>query len=111
MEEFFLNRTSLKSLFLKSEDSFLGFVFCLLSCLFIIHTLFITVDGQWSGYSTVSWNNDCSTTCGVGVETGIKTRTCTNPTPAYGGNPCYGVSSSTQKRQCQLKECPSKNSR
>ncbi|VDI64388.1 Hypothetical predicted protein [Mytilus galloprovincialis] len=64
------------------------------------------IDGQWSGYSTVSWNNDCSTTCGVGVETGIKTRTCTNPTPAYGGNPCYGVSSSTQKRQCQLKECP-----
>ncbi|CAC5393669.1 unnamed protein product [Mytilus coruscus] len=64
------------------------------------------IDGQWSDYSTVSWNNDCSSTCGIGVETGTKTRTCTNPTPAYGGNTCNGDSSSLERRQCKTKECP-----
>eukprot|EP00121_Abeoforma_whisleri_P009352 Awhi_evm1s8596 len=38
------------------------------------------VDGSWSAYSYTQ----CSASCGSGTRTG--TRTCTNPTPANGGN-------------------------
>lgn len=66
------------------------------------------VDGNWSDYTAVSWNDDCSTTCkcDYGVESGYKNRTCTNPVPAYGGKDCVGESFAIDVRQCTLKECP-----
>ncbi|XP_062609191.1 uncharacterized protein LOC134270936 isoform X2 [Saccostrea cucullata] len=51
----------------------------------------------WSPYST------CTATCGVGYQT--STRTCTNPSPRFGGQPCPGKSNDT--RICQhLPLCP-----
>jgi hypothetical protein len=67
------------------------------------------VDGKWSEFSPVTWNNDCSSTCDYGVETGTKTRSCTNPAPAHGGKTCDGASSAIEIRQCKHKECPSKS--
>jgi len=50
------------------------------------------VDGGFSDFS------DCSKTCGDGTQT----RTCINPTPAFGGKDCEGATSKT----CNLKTCP-----
>ena len=49
------------------------------------------VHGGWS-----YWQNSgsCSVTCGGGVQKQIKT--CTNPTPKYGGSQCYGNQPSRQ---------------
>lgn len=44
-----------------------------------------TVHGGWTTWS--AWS-ECSATCGVAVKT--RTRTCTNPYPAYGGRVCVG---------------------
>ena len=57
------------------------------------------VHGQWSewgGYTT------CTKTCGTGNQ--IRIRTCTNPPPSGGGNPCGG--SSSQSRDCNDNACP-----
>ena len=68
----------------------------------------IEVDGGLSEYSLITWGGECSTTCDFGTESGVKTRTCTNPAPAYGGKDCAGELSTTESRQCKLRECPSK---
>ena len=41
--------------------------------------------GSWGEWGP--WG-DCSRTCGAGVSFGV--RSCDNPRPAYGGDPCYG---------------------
>ncbi|XP_078667263.1 uncharacterized protein LOC144909086 [Branchiostoma floridae x Branchiostoma belcheri] len=50
------------------------------------------VDGSWSDWG--AWSN-CSVTCGVGRET--RNRTCTNPTPAFGGTDCDGPAQEIQE--------------
>ena len=60
----------------------------------------IIVNGAWTSWS--AWAS-CSTTCGTGQQQ--KTRSCTNPSPAYGGSGCPGVTSDTQS--CMIKNCPS----
>jgi len=50
------------------------------------------VDGGWSSFGT------CSATCGGGIQT----RTCTNPSPAYGGADCVGSAS----QSCNTQACP-----
>ncbi|KAJ8046309.1 Hemicentin-1 [Holothuria leucospilota] len=49
------------------------------------------VDGGWSDYG--EWS-ECSQTCEEGIQTRI--RTCTNPTPQYGGLECEGDDRETQ---------------
>ncbi|XP_062621236.1 A disintegrin and metalloproteinase with thrombospondin motifs adt-1-like isoform X2 [Saccostrea cucullata] len=56
------------------------------------------VDGGWSAWG--AWNK-CSVTCGGGVES--RTRNCSNPPPANGGNQCTGDSS--EARTCNTGDC------
>ena len=63
---------------------------------------FIAVHGGLSAWSTFS---PCSLSCGKGTQTRFKT--CTNPTPMYGGNPCEGIMN--ESKECQLIECPGKS--
>ncbi|XP_025873434.1 semaphorin-5A isoform X2 [Vulpes vulpes] len=57
------------------------------------------VDGVWSCWSP--WSK-CSTTCGGGHY--MRTRSCTNPAPAYGGDICLGLH--TEEALCNTEPCP-----
>lgn len=57
------------------------------------------VDGGWTRWA--EWN-DCSATCGNGTQQ--RSRSCTNPTPMYGGTDCVGETS--QVRRCFPRHCP-----
>ncbi|KAM9436595.1 semaphorin-5A [Clarias gariepinus] len=57
------------------------------------------VDGSWSCWS--SWSR-CSATCGGGHY--IRTRSCSNPPPAYGGDICLGLH--TEEALCNTQPCP-----
>ncbi|KAI8490945.1 hypothetical protein Bbelb_313640 [Branchiostoma belcheri] len=57
------------------------------------------VNGGWSSWS--GWSG-CSVTCGSGSQS--RSRTCTNPAPAYGGANCAGPAQETQ--QCNAGSCP-----
>ena len=59
------------------------------------------VDGKWNSWG--QWG-DCSQTCGDGQQT--RNRTCDNPAPDHGGDPCDSDVSET--RQCKILECPGK---
>ncbi|CAH3171117.1 unnamed protein product [Porites lobata] len=48
-----------------------------------------------------SWSR-CSVTCGGGLQR--RSRTCTNPRPAYGGRQCFGAY--VQSQRCALNRCP-----
>ena len=50
------------------------------------------VEGEWGEFG--EWS-ECSAACGEGSRT--RTRTCSNPVPAYGGAACQGESSETQR--------------
>lgn len=56
------------------------------------------IDGGWSAWS--AWGS-CSVSCGGGTKT--RTRTCTNPAPAYGGANCAG--SSSESTSCNTHSC------
>ncbi|XP_059380512.1 semaphorin-5A [Carassius carassius] len=57
------------------------------------------VDGSWSCWSP--WSK-CSVTCGGGHY--MRTRTCNNPPPAYGGDICLGLH--TEEALCNIQPCP-----
>jgi len=57
------------------------------------------VDGKWSSWS--QWTK-CDVTCANGTQ--IRTRSCTNPAPAYGGVNCSGTNRDTMP--CTLDPCP-----
>ncbi|KAL5005950.1 hypothetical protein ScPMuIL_017108 [Solemya velum] len=56
-------------------------------------------DGGWTDWE--SWD-DCSVTCGVGVEN--FGRSCTNPPPTHGGLECVGDDNKTES--CTRENCP-----
>eukprot|EP00121_Abeoforma_whisleri_P006799 Awhi_evm1s6191 len=58
------------------------------------------IDGGFSKWS--SWST-CSSECDAGTKE--KTRSCTNPTPKYGGSECVGTLSKT--KSCNLRNCTS----
>ncbi|XP_072169938.1 LOW QUALITY PROTEIN: uncharacterized protein [Diadema setosum] len=64
-----------------------------------LYGTFNPIDGNWASWS--SWDN-CSTTCGGGVQN--RTRTCTNPSPKYGGANCTG--DSWEMQGCNDNPCP-----
>ncbi|XP_032134999.1 semaphorin-5A isoform X1 [Sapajus apella] len=57
------------------------------------------VDGMWSCWSP--WTK-CSATCGGGHY--MRTRSCSNPAPAYGGDICLGLH--TEEALCNTQPCP-----
>lgn len=69
--------------------------------LVLLHFICITpiVDGKWTVWE--KWSI-CPVTCGGGVQD--RSRTCTNPPPAFGGAPCVGASKET--RSCNERPCP-----
>merc|ERR1712038_805760 len=65
------------------------------------------INGNWGSWSSF---NSCSRTCGGGTQT--RTRSCNNPSPAYGGASCSGCNGaycpeeSTDTRTCNTDACP-----
>ncbi|XP_066929575.1 uncharacterized protein [Clytia hemisphaerica] len=57
------------------------------------------IDGDWTNWA--NWAT-CSLPCGTGSQS--RTRTCTNPTPEHGGNPCSG--DGTESQNCNTFPCP-----
>ncbi|XP_052086649.1 slit homolog 2 protein-like [Mytilus californianus] len=57
------------------------------------------VHGNWTDFGP--WGV-CSKTCGLGEQ--LKTRTCTNPSPAFGGDKCQGSNQMTGS--CEIQKCP-----
>ncbi|XP_069105029.1 uncharacterized protein [Argopecten irradians] len=56
------------------------------------------IDGAWANWG--SWGS-CTVTCGGGSST--RTRTCTNPSPRYGGANC--PNSGTERKDCNTQSC------
>ena len=61
-----------------------------------------TVDGEWSDYG--EWGA-CNADCGGGTQT--RTKTCTNPAPAYFGNECQG--DADDSKPCNQDPCPGRD--
>ncbi|XP_073259279.1 lactadherin-like [Porites lutea] len=60
-----------------------------------------TINGGYSDWGPYS---QCSKTCGGGEQK--RTRTCTNPPPAYGGKDCSTLGASFSTRKCNIDPCP-----
>jgi len=58
------------------------------------------IDGGYSNYT--QWHK-CSKSCGGGTQ--IRTRTCTEPPPQYGGLPCRVLGDPTESRDCETQPC------
>ncbi|WAR26637.1 HMCN1-like protein [Mya arenaria] len=72
-----------------------------LKTIFIVHRFVCKykVDGAWNSW--MEWG-ECSTTCETGWR--LRSRTCDQPAPEYGGKPCPG--SFNDNITCFEKECP-----
>lgn len=57
------------------------------------------VNGGWSSWT--SWSQ-CSRDCSRGIRS--RKRTCSNPEPKYGGQPCQGPAQEYQ--ECNITPCP-----
>ena len=65
------------------------------------YTIISSVNG---GYSIFSAWSGCSKSCGAGTET--RSRSCTNPKPANGGDDCSRLGQATETRPCIKQFCP-----
>ena len=64
------------------------------------------VDGGWTDKSYV-WGACSATACGSsGTRSGNWWRSCTSPTPAFGGRYCDGEASGTDRETCHGGSCP-----
>ncbi|XP_071104564.1 SCO-spondin-like isoform X2 [Haliotis cracherodii] len=63
------------------------------------------INGSWSVWT--QWSTpQCTALCGSGVmATVIRRRTCTNPSPSFGGNSCQGNFQETELKTCGLSPC------
>lgn len=74
------------------------FIFYHLFLFFSALSIFFTVDGSWTAWS--SWSS-CPVTCGIGNIQ--RQRTCTDPSPQYNGADCAG--NTTDTSTCNLPSC------
>ncbi|VDH97638.1 Hypothetical predicted protein [Mytilus galloprovincialis] len=65
-----------------------------------------SVDGYWSSWSSWRGWSTCTKNCGTGGQERTRTRSCTNPRPLNGGQHCYGLTTGTERRQCNTNPCP-----
>ena len=56
------------------------------------------------GYSAWSDWAKCSKSCGGGHQ--VRIRTCTKPTPAYGGDDCSKLGKMDEEQECGTDPCP-----
>ena len=66
------------------------FYFAIIVIIFSPHYTVDPVDGVWGDWTSYS---NCDVTCGDGMMT--RTRSCDNPSPRNGGQPCPGGNSET----------------
>ncbi|XP_048241736.1 SCO-spondin-like [Haliotis rufescens] len=67
---------------------------------------FCPVDGGFTQWSMWTTTTPCTETCGPDVmKTLIRTRTCTNPAPSFGGSDCVGDTQQTSQENCNLPVC------
>ena len=71
-----------------------------------IRSNFFSVNGGWSPYGSWSSWSKCPVTCGGGKTSRERKRTCSNPTPKYGGKPCDGSSTESSNMDCNKSPCP-----
>ncbi|XP_063400308.1 A disintegrin and metalloproteinase with thrombospondin motifs adt-1-like isoform X2 [Mytilus trossulus] len=64
------------------------------------------IDGGWSSYDVWSSWSVCSVTCGGGVTSRSRNRTCSNPVPKYGGKQCIGNEVENVTSDCNISPCP-----
>lgn len=74
-------------------------LFWLENCLLRSPFLILLVDGQWTAWKP--WT-ECTRSCDSGIQT--RARMCTNPSPAYGGKDCVGLSD--EIKPCNKNPCP-----
>ena len=66
----------------------------------LVFTVF-SVNGNYSEWS--DWSK-CSTPCGNGVM--VRSRTCHNPAPSFGGQDCISLGPKTEQQNCIAEACP-----
>ncbi|XP_041347701.1 coadhesin-like isoform X2 [Gigantopelta aegis] len=64
------------------------------------------VDGGWSEYEDWTEWTTCSVSCAGGTQSRSRSRTCTNPPPAYGGADCQGSDTEVDSKSCNPQPCP-----
>lgn len=63
------------------------------------------VNGNYTAWS--AWE-ECSATCGGGIQQRV--RTCTYPSPANGGKDCTSLGPAVETKDCNSQPCPSEYS-
>ncbi|XP_046543902.1 coadhesin-like isoform X19 [Haliotis rubra] len=67
---------------------------------------FCPVNGGFTQWSMWTTTRPCSETCGPSLtKTLVRTRTCTNPAPSFGGSACTGDTQQTSVENCNLPVC------
>ncbi|KAK3601710.1 hypothetical protein CHS0354_016069 [Potamilus streckersoni] len=70
------------------------------------NTQICPTDGGWSAWNGWISNGTCNVTCGGGMQTQTRNRSCTNPIPQNGGRQCNGSLMEAQMIQCNTQACP-----
>ena len=74
-------------------------------CFIYFYILHILVNGNYTAWS--AWE-ECSATCGGGIQQRV--RTCTYPSPANGGKDCTALGPAVETKDCNSQPCPSEYS-